>query len=115
VQPITQQGFRTDLPNVIAAGRNNRFGRAVYLSDFPETALAERPGGAVLDVQADFGRNLNVMDRGPIQDLAVARSIARGARKHGYDSITTLSVRRRGGVNLIVFDPKRVAATGVVE
>jgi hypothetical protein len=31
INPIFEGGFRTDLPNPIIAGRNNRFGRGVYV------------------------------------------------------------------------------------
>jgi hypothetical protein len=43
----------------------------------------------------------------------LAKSIARGAQKHGYDSITTISAQKGGGANTIVFDPNRVRAIGV--
>jgi hypothetical protein len=55
-----------------------RFGRGVYLANSPATALAERPGGAVLRVRAILGRNLDVTNRGII-DSDMAKSIARSA------------------------------------
>ena len=113
VTPILTSGFRTDLPNVMAAGRNNRFMRGVYLADSPVAALAERPGGVVLGVDAALGRNLDIRYLGPVYDIQVSRAIARGARKHGFDSITTMSVRTGGGVNTVLFDPARARAIGV--
>ncbi|MEG2051957.1 MAG: hypothetical protein RR012_06610 [Oscillospiraceae bacterium] len=87
VDLIKENCFRIDLPNPQAAFHNNRFGRGVYLAESPATALAERPGGAIIEVDAMLGKNLNVTSRG-IVDYDMAHSIARGARKHGFDSIT---------------------------
>ena len=83
------------------------------MSDSPSGALAERPGGVVLKVEANLGRNLNILDRGPINDAAMAKSIARGASKHGFDSITTKSGKPKGGVNIVILDPKNARAIGV--
>jgi hypothetical protein len=113
VNPIIEGGFRIDIPNPQAAFHNNRFGSGVYVSDSPAAALAERANSTVLNVEADFGVNLNITTRGPIYDADLAKSIARGARKHGYDSITTQSVQKNGGINTIVFDATKVRATGV--
>jgi len=113
VNPILKGGFRTDIPNPQAAFHNNRFGRGVYLSDSPAAALAERPGGVVLNVEAGLGRNLNILNQGPITDAVMGKAIGRGARKHGFDSITTQSVQPNGGVNTIIFNPSNARATGV--
>lgn len=111
---IKQGGFRTDLPNPQAAWRNNRFGRGVYMADSPEGALAERPGSnAMLTVEADVGKTLDLTARGPIRDSDAAKAIARGARKHGFDSLTVQSVQPGGGTNTVVFEPQRVKITGV--
>lgn len=67
----------------------------------------------VLGVQADLGRNLNVTNRGII-DPGMGQSIARGAQRHGFDSITFASSKRAGGVNHVVFNPRRAKATRVI-
>jgi hypothetical protein len=113
VTSIIDGGFRIDIPNPVAAFHNNRFGSGVYLSETPGAALVERPNSVVLNVEANFGRNLDITARGPIYDADLAKSIARGAQKHGYDSITTISAQKGGGANTIVFDPNRVRAIGV--
>jgi hypothetical protein len=95
------------LPNPQAAFNNNRFGSGVYLADSPITALAERPGGTILKVQADLGKNLNVTNRG-IVDYDMGHSIARGARRHGFDSITFNSAQNIGGINTVIFDTLRI-------
>ncbi|WGO98949.1 hypothetical protein QFX18_02595 [Saccharophagus degradans] len=92
-------GFRIDIPNLQAAFHNNRFGSGVYISETPAAALVERPNSVVLNVDANLGKNLDITTRGPIYDADLAKSIARGARKHGYDSVTTISVQKSGGVN----------------
>lgn len=73
----------------------------------------ERGGGVVLQIDATVGRSLNILNRGPIYDAAIAKAIARGARKHGFDSIITRSVQPGGGVNTVIFDPRNVRAVGV--
>jgi len=115
VDLIMNGGFRTDIPNPQAAFHNNRFGRGVYLSDTPAAALSERPGGVVLSVDAKLGRNLNIVNRGPIFDSQIAKALSRGARKHGFDSITTVSVQPNGGINTIILDPANVRAIGVFQ
>jgi len=95
------------LPNVVSAWHNNRFGRGVYLADSPLTALAERPGGRLLSVEVNLGKNLDVTHLG-IVDSVVGQGIARGAREHGFDSVTYLSARLSGGVNTVIFDSSRV-------
>ncbi|MEF2969293.1 RHS repeat-associated core domain-containing protein [Paenibacillus sp. M1] len=118
VDIMKENGFRTDLPNPQAAWKNNRFGRGVYLADSPETALAERPGGTILKIIADTGKNLDVTNRGII-DYDMGQAIARAARKHGYDSITFLSnaAKEQGfkGVNTVIFDPKKVSILEVLQ
>lgn len=104
---IVENGFRTDLPNPQAAFNNNRFGRGVYLSDSPATALAERPGGIILEVDANLGKFLDVTNRG-ILDYDMGHAIARGARKHGYDSIIFNSAQRSGGINTVILDPNNI-------
>jgi RHS repeat-associated protein len=113
VDPIIEGGFKTDLPSAQEAWANNRYGRGSYLSDTPETALAERPGGTIIEAQADIGKNLDITDRG-ILDYDTGHNIARGARKHGYDSITYQSARLEGGINTVVFDPSRVVLIRVL-
>jgi hypothetical protein len=113
VDIMKKSGFRTDLPNVKDAWKNNRFGRGVYLADSPATALAERPGGTVLKIKADLGGNLDVTNRG-IVDYDMGHAIARGARKHGFDSVSFNSAQRAGGVNTVVFDPSKVSIIGEV-
>jgi hypothetical protein len=68
----------------------------------------ERPGGMLLSVDINFGKNLDILNRGPITDPTMAMVIARGARKHGFDSITTQSVREGGGINSVIFNPSNV-------
>ena len=104
---IVENGFRTDLPNPQAAFNNNRFGGGVYLADSPATALAERPGGIILEVDADLGKTLDVTNRG-ILDYDMGHAIARGARKHGYDSIIFNSAQRSGGINTVILDPNNI-------
>lgn len=114
---MKESGFRTDLPNPQAAWKNNRFGRGVYLADSPATALAERPGRTILKINADTGKNLNLTNRGII-DYDMVQAIARGARKHGYNSITFFSnaAKEQGfkGVNTMIFDPTRVSIQEVL-
>jgi hypothetical protein len=86
----------------------------VIQRDSTAAALAERPGGVVLSVDANLGWNLNIVNRGPIFDAQMGKAISRGAQKHGFDSITTMSVQPNGGINTIVFDPANVRATGVL-
>ncbi len=92
VDLIKENGFKTDLPTKSDAFHNNRFGRGVYLADSPTTALAERPGGVIIEVEATLGKNLDITTKGII-DYETAHSIARGARKHGYNSITFRSAK----------------------
>ncbi len=75
----------------------------IFLQQNP-TALAERPGGVVFEINASLGKNLDVTSRGII-DYDMAHSIARGSRKHGFDSITFNSAQLKGGVNTVIFDP----------
>ena len=107
---IADTGFRTDIPNEVDAFKNNRYGRGVYLSDTSDTALAERPGGAILKVNANVGKNLNLTNRGVIggKNYTMTHKIARGARKHGYDSITFRSAEKADGVNTVIFNPKNI-------
>jgi intein/homing endonuclease len=113
---IAESGFRTDLPNPQAAFNNNRFGRGVYLADSPTTALAERPGGTILKVEAKLGKNLDVTSRGIIggDDYSMAHAIARGARKHGYDSITFMSSKNKTGINTVIFNPNNVTVKEIM-
>ncbi|MHC1723772.1 MAG: hypothetical protein AB9836_11295 [Aminipila sp.] len=108
---IKENGFRIDLPTPQQAFHNNRFGSGVYLGNSPATVLAERPGGSILKIEANIGKNLNVVDKGIIE-YDMGQAIARGARKHGYDSIsfTSKAAQEQGftGINTMVFDPKRV-------
>ncbi len=69
----------------------------------------------MIGVRVDLGKNLNIVDRGPIKDPVLAKAIGRGARKHGYDSITTPSVQEGGSINTVVLDPKRAQPLGVVK
>ena len=107
---IADTGFRTDLPNEVAAFHNNRYGRGVYLADSPATALAERPGGTILKVSGNPGKNLDITSRGVIggDDYTMTHAIARGARKHGFDSITFMSAKNPDGVNTVIFNPANV-------
>jgi hypothetical protein len=106
---ISTHGFRTDIPSPQVAFHRNRFGRGVYLSTSAAGAHAERPGGVTLRVRADVRRPLDLRARGPITDLAMAKAIARGARKHGYDAIVFRSIRPGGGgTNIVVFDSSRI-------
>ena len=86
------------------------YGRGVYLADSPATALAERPGGTILKVSGNTGRNLDITSRGVIggDDYTMTHAIARGARKHGYDSITFMSAKNPNGVNTVIFNPANV-------
>ena len=49
----------------------------------------------------------------------MTHAIARGARKHGYDSITYLSkaAKEKGftGINAMIFDPKRATIKKVLQ
>ena len=38
----------------------------------------------------------------------MTHAIARGARKHGYDSITFMSAKNSTGVNTVIFNPANV-------
>ena len=107
-RPYTKFYHSSDLPDVKSAGQNNRFGRGVYLSDTVKGAKIERPGGTVVKIETNLGKNLDITDRGAIVDNKLAKDIARGAKKHGYDSITTKSVRPGGANNTVIFDPKNV-------
>ena len=113
---IADTGFRTDLPNEVAAFQNNRYGRGVYLADSPATALAERPGGTILKVSGNKGKNLDITSRGVIggDDYTMTHAIARGARKHGYDSITFMSAKNPGGVNTVIFNSANVKVEGIL-
>ena len=121
VDVMMKDGFNTNIPSAHLAFKNNRFGRGVYLGDSPATVLAERSGGTVLRVQADLGKNLNIVNRGVIggSDYTMTQAIARGARKHGYDSISFLSkaAQEQGftGINTMIFDPKRAVIKGVLQ
>lgn len=114
VWPEWRNGFRTDIPNPVDAFHNSRFGSGVYVSDTPNAALAERPGGTVIKVEANIGENLDITNRGFI-DPDMGKAIARGARKHGYDSITTVSAQPGRGINTIIFDPNKVRAVEVFQ
>lgn len=94
----------------MAAFHNNRYGRGVYLADSPATALAERPGGTILKVSGDIGKNLNITNRSIIggNDYTMTHAIARGARKHGFDSITFMSAKNLSGLNTVIFNPANV-------
>jgi hypothetical protein len=63
---MMKDGFNINIPDAQLAFINNRFGRGVYLGDSPATVLAERAGGTVLRIEADLGKNLNVVNRGVI-------------------------------------------------
>lgn len=56
------------------------------------------------------GRNLDITSRGVIggDDYTMTHAIARGARKHGYDSITFMSAKNSTGVNTVIFNPANV-------
>lgn len=103
---IADTGFKTDLPNKVEAF----YGRGVYLADSPATALAERPGGTILKVSGDIGKNLNITNRSIIggNDYTMTHAIARGARKHGFDSITFVSAKNLSGLNTVIFNPANV-------
>jgi hypothetical protein len=92
---------------VVSAWHNNRFGRGVYVADTPLAALAERTGGQLLAVEVELGRNLDVTHLG-IVDPVVGQGIARGAREHGFNSISYFSVRLPGGINTVVLDVNNV-------
>lgn len=71
--------------------------------------MAERPGGTILKVSGNTGRNLDITSRGVIgDDYTMTHAIARGARKHGYDSITFMSAKNSTGVNTVIFNPANV-------
>jgi len=72
--------------------------------------LAERPGGTILKVTANSGKNLNLTSRGVIggNDYSMTHAIARGARKHGYDSITFMSAKNQNGINTVIFNPVNI-------
>jgi len=109
VSDIITHGFKTNKPDVYSAWHNNRFGRGVYLADTPVTALAERPGGQLLSVHVDLGKNLNVTHLGVV-DYDVGQGIARGAREHGFDSITYLSAKVPGGINTVILNPGSIVS-----
>jgi hypothetical protein len=113
VAPILKDGFRIDIPNATDAFHNSRFGSGVYLGDSVQDVLAERAGGVVLDVEARLGKTLDTVGRGVIAP-DVAKGIARGAKKHGYDSIRFKS-DKGPGINTVIFDPKNVRPIGVAE
>ena len=73
-------------------------------------------GGTVLRVGADTGNNLNIVSRGVIggEDYSMTHAIARGARKHGFDSITFASSKYVSGINTVIFDPKKVIVRGIL-
>lgn len=114
VDSIVENGFRTDLPSPQQAFHNNKFGSGVYLADSPVTALAERPRGTVLYVQADLGKTLNVTNRGNV-DYDMGQAIARGARKQGYNLVLFNSAQSVGGINTLVFNPSKVIVGGIVK
>lgn len=72
--------------------------------------MAERPGGTILKVTANSGKNLNLTSRGVIggNDYSMTHAIARGARKHGYDSITFMSAKNQNGINTVIFNPVNI-------
>ena len=107
VSDIIAQGFKTNKPNIYSAWHNNRFGRGVYLADTPVTALAERPGGQLLSVQVDIGKNLDITHLGVV-DYDIGQGIARGAREHGFDSITYLSAKLSDGINTVILNPSSI-------
>ena len=113
---IAENGFRTDIPNPQVAFNNNRYWRGVYLADSPTTALAERPGGTILKVNAETGKNLDLRNRGIIggDDYTMTHAIARGARKHGYDSITFVSSKNPSGINTVIFNPNNVSVEEIL-
>lgn len=113
---IANTGFKTDIPDEVTAFYNNRYGRGGYLADSPTTALAERPGGTILKVIANPGRNLDLTSRGVIggDDYTMTHAIARGARKHGYDSITFISAKNPNGINTVIFNPSNIQVTEVM-
>mgnify|MGYP003495727110 CR=1 FL=1 len=121
VDVMKRDGFKINYPTSVKAFSNNRFGMGVYLGDSPAIVLAERPGGIILKVQADLGKNLNVVNRGVIgeEDYELTHAIARGARKHGYNSITFLSKAARDqgftGINTVIFEPKNVVISEVIQ
>lgn len=44
----------------------------------------------------------------------MAHAIARGARKHGYDSITYVSAQNPDGINTIIFDTVNIDRVEVI-
>lgn len=54
--------------------------------------------------------SLDVTSRGIIGGdvYSMAHAIARGARKHGYDSITFMSSKNKTGINTVIFNPNNV-------
>ena len=68
---------------------------------------------AVRDINHKYivvGRNLDITSRGVIggDDYTMTHAIARGARKHGYDSITFMSAKNSTGVNTDISNPANV-------
>lgn len=86
------------------------------MADSITTALAERPGGTILKVTANKGKNLDLTDRGVIggDDYTMTHAIARGARKHGYDSITFVSAKNPDGVNTVIFNPNNIESVEIM-
>lgn len=113
---ISDKGFRTDLPSNVDAFHNNRYGQGVYLADSPVTALAERPGGTILRVSGNEGKNLDISSRGVIggSDYTMTHAISCGARKHGYDSITFMSAKNPSGINTVIFNPRNVIVEEII-
>ena len=72
-----------------------------------ERIVALEKSNEVLKTKVDVGKNLDVTNRGII-DENMAKSVRRGARKHGYDSIDFKSAQPGGTTNTVVFDPKRI-------
>lgn len=63
------------------------------------------------DVEDNTSRD--TVGRGPIAP-DVAKGIARGTKKHGYDSIRFKS-DKGPGINTVIFDPNNVRPIGVAE
>ena len=73
-------------------------------------------GGTILKVNAETGKNIDLRNRGIIggDDYTMTHAIARGARKHGYDSITFVSSKNPSGINTVIFNPNNVSVEEIL-
>jgi RHS repeat-associated protein len=109
VSNIRQFGFDVHRPTAAAAFHNNPFGPGIYLMESPTTAAATGRGSSILQFRVT-GKNLNVCKLGRIT-LDDSHAIARGASRHGFDSITYMSPE---GPATVVFNPSNAIPLDVV-